>query len=281
MQGLAPAGTVPKDEDEMRKLVSSVALSGSSVFFLDNVKGHLNSASLEALTTSPVTQFRLLGQNKTVDAEHGLTVFLTGNHATFSSDLRRRTLIIELFMAASRPEERLIKAPLDDDKLIEKRPEILGALWAFVRCWDEQNRPKPKYVNQSFPNWSEIVGGILEACLCGIPKPSPVGGLGGDRELIEMEKLIEKLVVGTEYTFADLVEKAREYRLFEWIVGDSGDLEAKERSRFGLLLKRFTDRTFNVETYSDVPLIVRFRLSSPTARKKYLIEPVYEKEGAC
>jgi hypothetical protein len=275
MQGLAPAGTVPKDNDEMRKLISGVALSGSSVFFLDNVKGHLNSESLEALTTSPFTQFRVLGQNKVIDVEHGLTVFLTGNNATSSSDLRRRTLIIELFMSESRPEDRAIKHPLDDEKLIEKRSEILGALLAFVRRWDSEGRPQPKYVNQSFPAWSVIVGGILEACLYDIPKPSPIGGSGGDRELIEMEKLVENLVHGTEYSFSELVEKAREHLLFEWIIGESGDLEGKERSRFGWLLKRFTDRTFTFDDCSDAVTTVRFRLSTTTARKKYLVEPVY------
>jgi hypothetical protein len=217
-----------------------------------------------------------LGQNKVIDVEHGLTVFLTGNNATFSSDLRRRTLIIELFMAESRPEDRLIKTPLDDEKLIGKRPEILGALWAFVRYWDSEGRPRPKYVNQSFPAWNEIVGGILEACLYDPPKPSPIGGSGGDRELIEMEKLVENLVHGTEYTFSDLVEKAREHLLFEWIIGDAtaGDLEGKERSRFGWLLKRFTDRTFIFDDCSDAVITLRFRLSTKTARKKYVVEPV-------
>jgi hypothetical protein len=280
VQGSAPAGTVPKNEEEMRKLIGAIALSGSPVFFLDNIKGHLSSASLDALTTSPVTQFRLLGQNKIVDAEHGLTVFLTGNHATFDPDLRRRTLIIELFMPHARPENRFINHPLDDAKLIEKRPAILGALWAFVYHWNSENRPKPSYVNQSFPNWSEVVGGILEACCYDVPKPAPIDGSSGDRQLLEMEKLVQILKLDTEYSFTDLVEQAREHRLFERIIGDSGDLEPKERSRFGLLLKRFTDRIFALENDSDAPLIVRFRLSEPTQRKKYLVEPVYKKGGA-
>jgi hypothetical protein len=276
IQGVAPAGTVPKDEAEMRKLIGGIALSGSPVFFLDNVKGHLNSSSLEALTTSPTTEFRLLGQNKVIDAEHGLTVFITCNDATFSGDLRRRTLMIELFTADSRPENRPIKSPLDDAKLIEKRPEILGALWAFTRYWDEEGRPKPKYINQSFPNWSEIIGGILEACSYAVPTPSPIGASGGDRQLIEMEKLVENLVIGTEYTFNNLVEKAREHRLFERIIGDEDELDREARSKFSLLLRRFTDRTFSTQcdNETDEPIIVKFKLSGTTARKKYLIEQV-------
>jgi hypothetical protein len=184
-------------------------------------------------------------------------------------------------MKESRPEDRPIKSPLDDDKLIEKRPEILGELWAFVRHWDSKSRPKPKYVNQSFPNWSEIVGGILEACCYDIPKPSPIGGSGGDRELLEMEQLVETLVPDTEYTFADLVAKSQEHRLFEWIIGDSNDLEQKERTRFGMLLKRFTNRTFILEIYSDAISIVRFELSSTTARKKYRLKEFRDNDPTC
>jgi hypothetical protein len=275
IQGSAPAGTVPKDEAEVRKLIGGIALPGSPVSFLDNVKGHLSSAALDALTTSPITQFRLLGENKIIDAEHGLTVFLTGNHATFDPDSRRRTIIIELFLPESRPEDRIIKHPLDDAKLIEKRPEILGALSAFVRHWDVKGRPKPDYINQSFPPWNEVVGGILAACGYNSPKPAPVGGSGGDRELIEMEEIVKNLDLDTEYDLSALVDKARKHGLFVWIISDSGNLEQKERIKFGWLLKRFTGRTFFLEDYSNAPLTVRFRLSSATMRKKYLVEPIY------
>jgi hypothetical protein len=133
MLGSAPAGTVPKDEDEMRKFIASASLSGSPIFFLDNIKGHLNSASLEALTTSPVIQFRVLGKTKLQKAEHGLTVLMSANRATFSPDLRRRTFIIELFLEDVRPERRLIKHPLDDAGIINARADILASLWAWSK----------------------------------------------------------------------------------------------------------------------------------------------------
>jgi hypothetical protein len=272
--GRAPAGTVPKDEDEMRKLIGAAALSGSPALFLDNVKGHLSSASLEALTTSPVTQFRLLGQNKLIEAEHGLTVFITANDATFSPDLRRRTLAVELFLSDLHPESRPIKHPLDDAELIKLRPSILGGFYAFVRHWDAQGRPRPKQINQSFAAWSEVVGGILEACNYVSPcAPSKSHGLAGDRDLIDMERLADNMVVNKAYEFAGLVELAQHHRCFEWIIGDTGDeLDRAARKVFGELLKRFLGRYFVVSD-DDGQIQVKFDLLSSTARKKYGITP--------
>jgi hypothetical protein len=264
--GYAPAGTVTRDEDEMRKLIGSAAVSGSPVLFLDNVRGHLASASLEALTTTPVTQFRLLGQNKLMEPEHGLTVFITANRATFSPDLRRRTLVVELFLSDVRPESRRINKPLDDGKLADLRPQILGAFWAFVREWARKMFPRPKTINQSFVGWSEVIGGIVECA--GYPSPcaNSLFTISGDRELVEMETLVNEMVEGNIYNFSDIVDLARHHRLFEWVIGDEGTLDPKARSKFGLLLTRFVDRIF--------PSGFRFELISRTARKQYGITKI-------
>jgi hypothetical protein len=267
--GYAPAGTVPEDESEMRKLIGAAALSGSPIFFLDNVKGNLNSSSLEALTTSPVTQFRFLGQNKLVEAEHGLTVFVTSNRATLSPDLRRRTLTVELFLSEIQPESRAIQHPLDDSRLVELRPEILGALWALVRHWAAKSFKRPEEINQSFVAWSQVVGGILE-CADYISPTLPSGGtgFGGDRELVDMVRLVDEMVEGTAYLFSELVDLARHHRFFEWIVGEDGDssLDPKERNWFSRILRRFTDRLF--------PNGYKFVLLSSTARKRYGITKI-------
>jgi hypothetical protein len=81
-----------------------------------------------------------------------------------------------------------------------------------------------------------------------------------------MEKLVSEMEVGTAYDFAQLVELASHHRLFEWVVGNTGDpdLEPKSRSIFGKLLKRFIDRIF--------PGKMRFVLLSTTARKLYGVQ---------
>jgi hypothetical protein len=257
----------------MRKLIGASVLGVSPVFFLDNVKGHLSSASLEALTTTPFTEFRYLGRSEMHQAEHGLTVFITGNRATFSPDMRRRTLMADLFVEEVRPESRVIANPLDDVRLVEMRSEILAALWALVRNWQNKGCPAPRQINQTFRPWSKIVGGILEAA--GFQSPTAqasAGGASGDTDLTEMEALVANMNEGRRYDFANLVELARHHHLFERILGDApqeGEKDRTSRSTFGKVIRdRFTDRIFANNGHP-----VRFILASKTARKSYAIIP--------
>jgi len=271
--GEAPVATVPKNEDEMRKFIAGAALSGSPVLFLDNVKGYLSSASLEALSTSPVTEFRVLGLNKLGKAEHGLTVFMTANRATFSPDLARRTFAVELFLEEVRAESRPINHPLDDAGIIKLRPKILASFWALVDAWAKAGFPLPKQANQAFVAWNRVVGAILENA--GYISPSRTGkgmSQAGDAELSDMEKFVAEMVEYRAYKIDELIDHARHHQVFEWIVGNDGDpaLEPRERRIFGLLLKRFTSRVFRIPTQNyQLGKPMRFELLSRTARKLY------------
>jgi hypothetical protein len=182
---------------------------------------------------------------------------------------RRRVLTVELFLTEVQPESRVIKHPLDDQRIVELRPQILGGLWSLVRNWVSLRSPKAKLINQTFVKWSEIVGGILEAA--GYASPvEPSGGtqFSGDREQVEMIRLIDEMVEGTAYSFQQLVDLARHHRLLEWIVGDYAgtSLDPKERRRFAGLLQRFEGRIF--------PNGCRFEVLGTTARKQYGITKV-------
>ena len=89
-------------------------------------------------------------------------MFVTGNGCTVSPDMRRRTLFVELFMENERAEDRKFQRELDEAALLNMRSAILSALWAFVREWNAAGRPKPSRTHSSFPQWAEIIGGIVE-----------------------------------------------------------------------------------------------------------------------
>jgi hypothetical protein len=243
--GRMPTGSYPQDEAEMRKLILATVLTGSSVLFIDNLKGHLSSGSLEALTTSPVIKDRILGQSAVIEAEHGITVFITGNDATISPDLRRRTLLVELFLNQARAEDRVIERPMDDHIIGQARPDILSAYWGLLRAWDQAKRPEGSVQHPSFHPWSRIIGGILEHA--GFSNPCLPAKLdsSGDQTLADMEKLINTMNPSGEYKFADIVDLARERSLFERMIGDEGELKPDQRTRFGKQLRKFSGRRFS------------------------------------
>ena len=106
--GYCPTKPYPQDEDERRKEILSTVIGGLNVLFWDNIVCHVASPSLAALTTSPVYGGRILGESRTVEVSHNLTVFLTGNGCTFHEDIQRRMLRVDLFLRHVRSEVRPI-----------------------------------------------------------------------------------------------------------------------------------------------------------------------------
>jgi hypothetical protein len=96
--GYVPTGSAPKDEDEMRKVLDAAAHNAVRIVFFDNLKGHLSSGELEAFITSSNRRYRLLGTTNYNEAPNVSTVYITANFATYSPDLRRRLLAIELIL---------------------------------------------------------------------------------------------------------------------------------------------------------------------------------------
>jgi hypothetical protein len=243
--GYVPTGCAPEDEAEMRKVLDSAIRDGSPILFLDNIKGHLNSGELEAAITSTKRRGRLLGSNRQFEAENQTTVFITGNNATFSPDLRRRVLAIELFLSEAKAEDRIIEHPLDENRLMALRPKILSALWSLVRSWHEAGEPKPEIEHNTFRSWSHVVGGILEHAGFSSPCLPSVIAAGGDTQTRDMEKLVKAMNPAHEYKFGELVELARDNRLFARLIPEEGDMDTAHKTRLGMLIRKYVGRIFD------------------------------------
>jgi hypothetical protein len=151
VHGVVDTEGAPKDKTEIAKELLTAVIEARSYTLLDNCKGHLDSAQLEAFVTSVRWKGRILGVSKSFCGENNVTVLITGNGCTVSPDIRRRSLFVELFMEQERAEDRKFKRILDDGELLAMRPRILAALWALVREWDAAGRPKPSRTHTAFP----------------------------------------------------------------------------------------------------------------------------------
>ncbi len=108
--GYAPTGVKPGHEDELRKRITSLVRAKKPVLFLDNVKQVLDSATLEAFTSGPLWEDRLLGGNTSITALHDVAVYISGNNLTLTPDLVRRSLIAELRLDSGKAEDRKARA---------------------------------------------------------------------------------------------------------------------------------------------------------------------------
>lgn len=241
--GTFPTCVKSDDDGETRKALTAAVREARLVIPIDNQKGRLSSAALEAFISSPVWSDRVLGGNTTFTGPNIATVFVTANGCTVSPDMRRRSLFVELHLAEERAEDRQYKRPLDLPALLAMRPSVLGACWSLVRHWDTQGRPAPSRPYSTFPTYAKIVGGIVEAAGFKYPFEIAAVAVAADEDGEGMRRLVGAMDSGKAYTFAEIVELCQQNVCFEGLVGSDKD-EVKHSSRMILarLLGRYNDR---------------------------------------
>jgi hypothetical protein len=275
--GYVPTGNAPIDEDEMRKVLDSAAHNAIPIIFFDNLKGHLNSGELEAFMTSAIRRYRILGTTNYTEGDNLSTVYITANFATYSSDLRRRLLAIELILDEARAEERIIQNYLDEDALIKMRPRLLSIFWAFVRHWHENDEYCPEKLLPSFESWTQCVAGMVEAA--GFASPCQLVSMrtGGDTDTQDMEALVGQMNSGRDYRFSELIDLARDHGLFSRLIPEEGDLDPAKCTRLGIIFRKFIGRIFNVPVADKATIKhLQFCLSDGTQKTRRYYAKHYE-----
>ena len=242
--GVVPTMPPQTSEADMAKLLLAAARNRSRVLLLDNVDQFLRSRALESFITATHYSGRLLGQTQQVMYPKKTAVFITGNQLQMREDLRRRTLVVECFQTEARAEDRAITSPLDTTVILTRRCAILSALYAFVRHWNDDGRRAPSRVQQGLPEWSQIIGGIVEHAGYACPIPLPTAPTL-DPVIEGMERLVALLADRrAAATFRDVVRVCVANGLFEDHIPVGRELRDGERRSFSALLKRYRAMRF-------------------------------------
>ncbi len=96
--------TAPRDDDEFRKTITSIALEADRMILIDNVSHQLGCQSLDAALTSTTWKGRILGQTATVEMPLLAIWCATGNNIILAGDTARRVCHIRLESPEERPE---------------------------------------------------------------------------------------------------------------------------------------------------------------------------------
>ena len=235
----------PSSDDEMRKLITSIVVAASLSLVFDNVSGVLKSPALEAFLTSTKWRDRRLGSNEMISAPNLATVFITCNGLTISPDMNRRSLLSELHQSYERPGDRKFTKSLDVTTLRQRRPELLAAHWAIVRHWEQKKWPGPSKSNSAFPEWSDIVGGIVEAAgfACPLLPSTSENAAAVDEDGEDMRQLVAAMTLGNDYTFSDLVKECHKLEVFSSLTGDAQTpMTPPQLSKLGKMLARYDNR---------------------------------------
>jgi hypothetical protein len=99
--------TLATSEDEMRKVITAIALEGTPSVLFDNVDTMLGGAALDAAITSRTWSDRILGKSRmTGELPLGTVWIATGNNLSYGGDIGRRVLPIRLQTPLEKPEAR-------------------------------------------------------------------------------------------------------------------------------------------------------------------------------
>lgn len=183
-------------EDEFRKKILSILMRGGRRYHSSNNKGMINNSVLESLATNSVFSDRLLGQNKTLEFTNEIDISLSGNTGLkVTPDLANKSIFVNLFLDIEDANTRQFKRTDLHGWLKSNRGIVLSALYTLVKNWVDKGKPKGTLPFTSYPEWSSIVGGILESANIGNPclklKDSLSGGLDARSE--QMKILFEEI----------------------------------------------------------------------------------------
>jgi hypothetical protein len=159
-----------RNDDEWRKLLTTVLLSGDSVIAIDNVIKPLDSAALAKVLTQPTHDDRILATNSRASTPTNVTFLCTGNNLTFSGDMPTRVVGSRINPAVECPEERQFAIPDLRAHIVRNRRALVQAALTILRAHFVAGRPvmglKPF---GRFEQWSrEIRAAVVWA---GLPDP--------------------------------------------------------------------------------------------------------------
>jgi hypothetical protein len=155
--------SLPQDNDELRKRITSIAISGQPYLLFDNIVGKLGNAVLENAITASRWSDRLLGRNGDIDIPLMTTWLGTGNNISITHDMTERLCYGRLETPYENPAQRTgFKYPNLLAHVKEHRRELVTASISIPARYILAGRPAVKLAAWGgFEAWSDLVRGSL------------------------------------------------------------------------------------------------------------------------
>jgi hypothetical protein len=151
-----------RDVPEFEKELFSQLMRGRNYIFMDNVYGKVQSSFLDMALTTGYIEKRLLGVNMMATVYSGMPFVMTANNPKLSEDVKNRIYLLDILKP---PEGKVFEHRLPEKEAREMQPKMLRALFTLYNHWDKNEKRWPFMERRidGFIQWSQIIGGILEA----------------------------------------------------------------------------------------------------------------------
>lgn len=151
------------NQDEERKRLATIALSGEPIALIDNCQGSIGNQVLNAVITSRRIKERAFATHREMDISFDTILFFTGNNLTYEGDFRRRIIEIYIEPPTERPEER---NNFEHDRIVDytaqNRSKYLGACLTIISAYIKHGMPRQNINDMgSFEEWSNAIRGAI------------------------------------------------------------------------------------------------------------------------
>lgn len=158
---LCGKSTFPNQPEELEKVLSSHAISGSQVICFDNLSAPICGDSLDKIATTSTVDFRLLGKSEIRKLDWKSVVTFTGNQLDFRGDTVRRVVSCRQESPVESPSARSnFKYPDLLAWVKKNRVNLVCAALTVLRAYVVSGDTKSKELMKgfgSFGSWANLV----------------------------------------------------------------------------------------------------------------------------
>lgn len=189
--------TYPDSDDEMRKQILSIALSGDRLMLIDNIPSGmaLGGGAIDGALTGTTYKGRILGRSE-MSAEMPLYAvwYATGNNLALKGDALRRVIPCRLETTEERPEERDGFAVSGDllAHVRANRGRLVACALTILRAYHVAGRPDARLKPfGSFEQWALSVRRAIHWCTGIDPCETRKELVANDPETISRAALVD------------------------------------------------------------------------------------------
>jgi hypothetical protein len=251
---------IGKDSEETSKRLISAARNGRRFMHFSNCQIYLQDQYLTQAITNPVINGRRLGSNEAtsdLSIPNEMEFSISGNIGlTYREDLETRMRKIELAFFEEDANARTFPDKFLHRTIKNDRAGYLSAIAAIYREWARARFPIGKTPFTTYPEWAEIIGGVMIANGYGdpcLPFKGEYEDSGGDRKTTAMTVLFGLCYERfggdwiTKKQIHELIaQRAEQTEELEWFGSLEGTEDArKNQTRLGIVLGTFKNRVLN------------------------------------
>lgn len=183
-----PVSSVGAGPEELEKRLVALLLGGSPMVSLDNCNGEVGGDVLCQVVERPLVSLRPLGVSEVREVECRAAVFATGNNASVTGDMSRRTLTCNLDARVERPELRRFGFdPLE--RVLAERGRYIAAVLTIARFGRTAGGAAVCSPLGSYADWSAAVRVPLVMLGMDDPAASMEAARAEDPELVAIREL--------------------------------------------------------------------------------------------